>query len=341
MHSPTDVLAWPSNHFQQHLCESTRSTLLPSLSPDSAASHIIMSPSILITAATGELGKLIVDHLLTAGFPADHITVAVRSPAKVPSEWTAKGVKVQQIDYDAPASDWAQAASGIDRLLLISSSAHGPERQQQHRNVLEGAKLAGVKFIAYTSLLYCDSEYLSLAADHLATERYIKELGIAYAFLRHGWYTENFLRAAPGWKLAGVHVSAAPHAKFSPASRADYAAADAAVISAEKVDASAVYELAGDEVMTYDTLAEAAGKALGKEVKHLPLEREALVQKLQDNGLPPMWAVVLAGIDDAAEKTGGLFNDSKTISTLIGRPTTPWSKTITEALSANGTAGAA
>ena len=300
-----------------------------------------MSPTILVTAATGQLGQLVIASLLARGDPAHDITVAVRSLDKVPSEWTAKGIKTRQIDYNAPASEWAQAAEGIDRVLLISSSTTGPERQQQHRNILEGAKLAGVQFVAYTSVLYCDSEYLSLANDHLATERFIKDLGIPYALLRHGWYTENFLRAAPGWQHGGVHYSAAPHAKFSPASRADYAAADAAVISAAEVKDSAVYELAGDEAMTYDALADAAGKALGKSVKHEPLEREALVQKLQENGLPPMWAAVLAGIDDAAEQTGGLFNDSKTISTLIGRPTTPWSQTIAEALSGDVSAAGA
>ena len=282
----------------------------------------------MVTAATGQLGQLVIKSLLGRVAP-ETITVAVRSASKVPPEWTSKGIAVKEIDYNASSSEWAKATAGIKRLLLISSSANGPERQQQHRQILQGAKQAGVEFIAYTSILYCDKEYLSLAADHHVTEGVLAELGIPHALLRHGWYTENYLNSAEGWKH-GVHLSCAPTAKFSPAARADYAEADAAVVASGQ---AGTFELAGDEAMTYDALAETAGKALGKEVKHVALAQGEFAQKLQENGLPAMWANIFAGIDEAAQRTGGLYNESKTISKLIGRPTVSWSETITAALS--------
>lgn len=293
-----------------------------------------MTPRIAITAATGQLGQLVVPALLDRKFPPSSLTVAVRNADRVPKAWTAAGVNVVQIDYDAPQNEWKDALAGQDRLLLVSGLA--PHRAQQHETILRGAKDAGVSFVAYTGLLYADKKYLALADDHYATENVMEELaagesGWTYALLRHGWYTENLLGHADGWKH-GVHLSAAPTARISAASRQDYAEADAAIISSDTIEmgpgVKLVYELAGDEGITYDALVAAAGEKLGKEVKHVALGQDDLVKALEENGVPGPAAAFLTSVDVGCEQHGALFNDSKTLSKVIGRPTTPWKETI-------------
>lgn len=144
---------------------------------------------IAITGATGQLGQHVLENLLTT-VPAGQVVAIVRSPAKAES-LSQKGVVVRQADYSDEAALTA-ALQGVDKLLLISSSEVG-QRAVQHRNVINAAKAAGVKFIAYTSLLHADTSPLGLADEHIATEKMLADSGIAYALLRNGWYTENYL----------------------------------------------------------------------------------------------------------------------------------------------------
>ncbi|STR66025.1 NADPH:quinone oxidoreductase 2 [Klebsiella michiganensis] len=144
---------------------------------------------IAITGATGQLGQHVLENLLTT-VPAGQVVAIVRNPAKAES-LSQKGVVVRQADYSDEAALTA-ALQGVDKLLLISSSEVG-QRAVQHRNVINAAKAAGVKFIAYTSLLHADTSPLGLADEHIATEKMLADSGIAYALLRNGWYTENYL----------------------------------------------------------------------------------------------------------------------------------------------------
>lgn len=108
---------------------------------------------IAITGATGQLGQHVLENLLTT-VPAGQVVAIVRNPAKAES-LSQKGVVVRQADYSDEAALTA-ALQGVDKLLLISSSEVG-QRAVQHRNVINAAKAAGVKFIAYTSLLHADT----------------------------------------------------------------------------------------------------------------------------------------------------------------------------------------
>ena len=271
---------------------------------------------IAITGATGQLGQHVIESLLKT-VPASQIVAIVRNPAKA-TALSQLGITVRQADYSDEAA-FTTALQGIDKLLLISSSEVG-QRAPQHRNVINAAKAAHVKFIAYTSLLHADTSPLGLADEHVATEKMLAESGIAYALLRNGWYTENYLASAPAALEHGVFIGAAGEGKIASATRADYAAAAARVIS-EEGHAGKTYELAGDAGWTLSQLAAELAKQSGKKVVYQNLSEADFAAALKGFGLPAGLAEMLADSDVGASK-GGLFDDSHTLSKLIGRPTT-------------------
>ncbi|EOD3176100.1 SDR family oxidoreductase [Citrobacter freundii] len=271
---------------------------------------------IAITGATGQLGQHVIESLLKT-VPASQIVAIVRNPAKA-TALSQQGITVRQADYSDEAA-FTTALQGIDKLLLISSSEVG-QRAPQHRNVINAAKAAHVKFIAYTSLLHADTSPLGLADEHVATEQMLAESGIAYALLRNGWYTENYLASAPAALEHGVFIGAAGEGKIASATRADYAAAAARVIS-EDGHAGKTYELAGDAGWTLSQLAAELAKQSGKKVVYQNLSEADFAAALKGVGLPAGLANMLADSDTGASK-GGLFDDSHTLSKLIGRPTT-------------------
>ncbi|AYL78179.1 SDR family oxidoreductase [Citrobacter freundii] len=271
---------------------------------------------IAITGTTGQLGQHVIESLLKT-VPASQIVAIVRNPAKA-TALSQQGITVRQADYSDEAA-FTTALQGIDKLLLISSSEVG-QRAPQHRNVINAAKAAHVKFIAYTSLLHADTSPLGLADEHVATEQMLAESGIAYALLRNGWYTENYLASAPAALEHGVFIGAAGEGKIASATRADYAAAAARVIS-EDGHAGKTYELAGDAGWTLSQLAAELAKQSGKKVVYQNLSEADFAAALKGVGLPAGLADMLADSDTGASK-GGLFDDSHTLSKLIGRPTT-------------------
>ncbi|ELP5044154.1 SDR family oxidoreductase [Enterobacter ludwigii] len=277
---------------------------------------------IAITGATGQLGQLVIEQLLNT-VPANQIVAIVRNPAKAEA-LSQQGITVRQGDY-ADESTMTSALKGVEKLLLISSSEVG-QRAIQHQNVINAAKAAGVKFIAYTSLLHADKSPLGLHVEHVATEKALAESGIPYALLRNGWYTENYLASAPPALEHGVFIGAAGEGKIASATRTDYAAAAARVISGDG-HAGNVYELAGDHAWTLSELAAELSKQSGKNVTYQNMSEADFAAALKGVGLPAGLADMLADSDVGASK-GGLFDDSHTLSKLIGRPTTPLSESI-------------
>jgi len=277
---------------------------------------------IAITGATGQLGQLVIAALLKS-VPASQIVAVVRNPAKADA-LAQQGIVVRQGDYGDEAA-LTRALDGVEKLLLISSSEVG-QRAVQHRNVINAAKAAGVGFIAYTSVLHADTSPLGLAAEHIETENMLAASGIPYALLRNGWYSENYLASAPPALEHGVFLGAAGNGKIASATREDYAAAAAKVIS-EEGHAGKVYELAGDTAWTLSELAAELSKQSGKNVVYQNLSEADYASALRGVGLPDAFASLLADSDTGASK-GGLFDDSHTLSKLIGRPTTPLADSI-------------
>ncbi|HDG1675865.1 SDR family oxidoreductase [Kluyvera ascorbata] len=277
---------------------------------------------IAITGATGQLGQHVIANLLNTT-AANQLVAVVRNPAKAEA-LSQKGIVVRQADYGDEAA-LTKALQGVDKLLIISSSEVG-QRAPQHRNIINAAKAAGVKFIAYTSLLHADKSPLGLHVEHVETEKMLADSGIPYALLRNGWYTENYLASAPAALEHGVFIGAAGEGKIASATRADYAAAAARVI-AEEGHAGKVYELAGDHGWTLGELAAELAKQSGKKVVYQNLSQADFAAALKSVGLPAGLADMLADSDVGASK-GGLFDDSHTLSKLIGRPTTPLAESV-------------
>ena len=283
-------------------------------------------PRILVTGASGQLGRLVIDALLDR-VPAASIAAVVRD-RKAVGALAARGVQVHEADYTKP--DTLDAAfAGVDRLLLISSSEVG-QRVAQHRNVIDAAKRAGVKLIAYTSVLHADVSPLGLADEHRQTEAALRASGVPFALLRNGWYTENYAASIPPALAHGAFLGSAGEGRIASASRADYAAAAAAVLTADDAGGH-VYELAGDYAYTLTEFAAAIAHRSGKPVVYKNLPEADFKGALLAAGLPESLAALVADSDAAAAK-GALFDDSHQLSRLIGRPTTPFATTVAAAL---------
>ncbi|MHC2993342.1 NmrA family transcriptional regulator [Pontibacter sp. HJ8] len=276
-----------------------------------------------ITGATGQLGRIVVNKLKEK-VSADTIVALVRSKQKAAD----LGVESQEADYDK-SETLLKALQGIDTLLLISSSEIG-KREQQHKNVLEAAKQSGVKQIVYTSLLHADTTSLSIASEHVATEAALKESGISYTILRNGWYNENYAGSIPGAIAGGALIGSAGEGKVSSATREDYAEAAVVTLMSEGHEGK-TYELAGDEAYTLSELAAEVSKQIGKDIPYNNLPEAEYAGILTSFGLPDGLAQAIAGWDVATSR-GDLFDDSRQLSRLIKRPTTPMSKTVAEIL---------
>lgn len=266
-----------------------------------------------ITGATGQLGQLVVQNLKERNTGAT-IVALVRDSNKAAS----LGVEARVFDYNRPET-LAEALKGIDKLLLISGNEIG-NRTAQHKNVIEAAKNAGSKLIAYTSLLHADKSSLVLAGEHLETETLLKESGIPYVILRHGWYTENYVSGLGGVVEHGTFYGSAGDGKIASASRADFAIVDAEVLVTDGHEGK-TYELAGDEIFTLSDFTKTLSEVAGKEVNYQNLPVEEYAKVLEGVGLPEDVAQFYAGTHIGTEK-GDLFDDSKTLSKLIGKPTT-------------------
>lgn len=284
---------------------------------------------IAVTGAAGQLGRLVIAELLKTT-PAGEIIAIVRRPEAV-ADLAAQGVAVRYGDYDK-ADTLALALDGVERLLLISGSEVG-KRAPQHRAVIDAAKSAGVKFIAYTSILGAPASPLGLAVEHRATEEALAASGIPHALLRHGWYAENAAMGVAPAIEHGAVIGCAGDGKISYASRADYAAADARVITGAIPASVDVYELAGDEGVSHAEFAAILAAAAGKPVAYVNMTQAEHAAALQGAGLPDWLAGMLAD-SDAGAGEGALFDGSKALSALIGRPTTPFASTIAAAIPA-------
>jgi NAD(P)H dehydrogenase (quinone) len=281
---------------------------------------------IIVTAATGQLGRLVIANLLKTT-PAAQIVAAVRDPAKA-ADLAAQGVQVRRADYSDPASLDA-ALAGATKVLLISSNALG-NRVAQHRNVIDAAARAKVGLLAYTSVLHADRSTLGLAGEHRETEDALRASGVPYSLLRNGWYVENHTGGLSGAVAHGALAGAAGEGRISAAARADYAEAAAAVLSSTG-PVEQVYELAGDTGFTLAELAAEVSRQTGKDIPFHNLPQADYHEMLIGLGLPAPLADLIAD-SDAQAAQGALFDDSRTLGKLIGHPTISLAAAVKAAL---------
>lgn len=282
--------------------------------------------TIAVTGATGQLGRLAIAALRARG-------VTPIALARDPGKAADLGVPVRTFDYTK--ADPA-ALQGVSTLVLISSNDF-KDRAGQHAAAIEAARAAGVRRIVYTSILKGDASPLILAQDHTATEAALSASGLATTILRNGWYTENYTGSLGGAIAAGGMIGSFGSGRISTAARLDYAEA-IAVVASEPGHAGKVYELAGDSAYTMADMAAEVSRLTGKAIPYNSLPPEVYSGILQGFGLPETLCTALADADHHGA-TGALFDDSRTLSTLIGRPTTPMAVTVAEAIAAQGSGG--
>ncbi|WP_374775353.1 SDR family oxidoreductase [Streptomyces sp. NBC_01310] len=283
--------------------------------------------SIVVTAATGALGRLVVEELLER-VPADRVAAVVRNEEKA-ADLAARGVDVRVADYDDPTALAAAFRAG-DRVLLISGNEIG-RRVAQHTAVLGAAQAAGVAQLAYTGILGGPEADFDLAAEHTATEQAILDSGIPYTFLRNGWYHENYTRNLPTVLGHGAVVASSGEGRVASAARADYAAAAAVVLTTEG-HLNRVYELSGDTAWSLTEYTAEVSAQSGKEIAYTEVPADEHLSILTGAGVPEGFAAILVDVD-AAIARGRLAHTSGDLSRLIGRPTTPVAEAIGAALS--------
>ena len=274
--------------------------------------------SIVIAGATGQLGRLVVGELLQRGVPAREIVAGGRSAEQL-EDLAGLGVRTASVDYNDPASLDSALSEG-DTLLLISGNDI-QNRTAQHENVIDAAVRAKVAHILYTSVLAADSTPIILAPDHVKAEEYIRASGLPFTFLRNGWYTENYAAALATARETGTLLGSAGEGRVASATRADYAAAIAAVLTTPGHEGR-VYELSGDYAWTYEELAAAFSTVLGRTVSYDSVSSAEHASALEAAGLDPATAGFLAALD------GNIREDALALTTgdlarLAGRPTTP------------------
>lgn len=269
-----------------------------------------------VTGASGQLGRLVIDSLLKTVQPSS-IVALVRNPSKV-QDLAAKGVQVRQADYTDP-SVWPAALQGVKRLLLISGMDIG-QRVAQHKVVIDAAKAAQIELLAYTSVLHADRSALFLAQEHRETEVLINASGIPHTLLRNGWYTENYLGSIQAALQYGAVFGAAGEGKITSATRAEYAEAAAVVLTSPLEQVQPIYELAGDQAYTLAELASELSRQAGKPIVYNNLSESDYTAMLVKVGLPEGFAAIIAQSDVAASQ-GALFDQTQTLSRLIGHST--------------------
>lgn len=276
--------------------------------------------TLLITGASGHLGRRVAELLLEAG--QHRIVLATRTPAKL-ADLAARGAIVRAADFDDPAS-LATAFAGVDRLLLVSTDVldQPGRRLAQHRAAITAAAAAGVRHLVYTSLLNAvPGSVMSLAPDHAQTEQALASSLLTWTVLRNNLYADNLL-ASLGFAVAtGQLHTASGDGAISYITREDCArAAAAALASADATNRT--LDLTGPAALTANEIAALTAQITGRTITHVPVPADGLRAALTRAGLPPGLVEGLVTFDLAAAR-GELRTVSPTVTQLTGRaPTT-------------------
>jgi NAD(P)H dehydrogenase (quinone) len=287
--------------------------------------------TIVVTGATGQYGRLVVEALLKSGVPPHDIVATGRDLSRI-GDLADQGVLVRSADYNDPATLLA-AFEGADRALLVPGNDVG-QRVPQHHNVITAAKKAGVSLLAYASIANADHTGMSIAADHRATEEALAGSDVPYVLLRNSWYLENYTAQLAAYLEHGVLLGSAGDGRVSAATRADYAEAAAAVLLRD-AQAGSVYELGGDQPFTLTELAAEISEATGREVTYRNLGTDEHTQALITAGIPEPYAAALADSDLGIAR-GDLLVTTGDLAQLISRPITSMREAVHTAASAIG-----
>ncbi len=276
---------------------------------------------ILVTGASGNYGKATIDFLLKKGIPANSISGLVRNEDKV-EDLKAKGINLRIGDYDN-YDTLIEAFKGVEKLLLISGSDVA-NRGQQHKNVVNAAKAAGVKHILYTSFERKNDTETSpiyfLAKSHIETEEFIKESGLTYTIFRNNLYLD-VLPMFFGEKVltTGIFLPAGD-AKSAYALRSDMSEATANVLTSTGHD-NKVYSLNNTENVSLQEIAQDLSEIVGKEISYVSPSKDVYTETLTKAGVPAQYIGMFSDFAEAIKQ--GEFSAEKTdLENLLGRKPT-------------------
>jgi NAD(P)H dehydrogenase (quinone) len=279
-------------------------------------------PTYAVTGTTGHLGPLVVRELLARGVPAADVVALARTPEKAAD----LGVPVRRADYSDTAT-LTEALTGVDVLLLVSGSEVG-RRVAQHTAVIEAAKTAGVRRVAYTSIANADHSTNPLQPEHKATEDVLRASGLPFTIFRNNWYLENYTGQVPQYLATGEVLGIDGGARIGAATRADMAAATTAALLDEGT-AGATFELSGPPI-TLAGLAEAVTDVTGTKVAYRDVTPEELTAILRGTGLDDGTAGFVVALEESVAR-GDLDVRGDDLERLLGRPAT----TLADALRAD------
>jgi NAD(P)H dehydrogenase (quinone) len=239
--------------------------------------------SIVITGASGHLGRGVVEELLDQVDPAELILVT-RTPDAL-TDYAARGAQVRAGDFDDPSS-LADAFAGGERLLLISTDALG-RRIAQHHAAIDAAVAAGIGFIAYTSIVNpVEANPAAVVPEHSATEEKLRESAVEWAFLRPSIYADLEAGNLAAALATGKLVTNGGPGRVAYVARADLAAAAAAVIAGGD-HAGKAYDITGPELLDADARGATFAELTGKPVEVVQVDDEAYAAGLAEaTGLP-------------------------------------------------------
>ena len=272
---------------------------------------------ILVTGASGHLGRLVIKHLIDSQTiqPSD-IVAGSRDPAKL-ADLQALGVEARRVDFDDQASLTA-AFAGIDRLLIISTDELGMpgKRLTQHTAAVNAAKAAGVGRLLYTSMPQPDDSLITFSGDHLGTEMAIKASGLAYTLFRNGWYMENLFMSLPQALAGGTWYTSAGTGRIAHIAREDIARAIAAGLAHPAAE-SVTYTLTGETAYTTEEIAALVRDITGKPLAVVNLSDEQLSQGMAAAGVPAPFIPTFVSFD-ANTREGKIAMVSPDAETLSG-----------------------
>ena len=271
---------------------------------------------IVVTGATGQLGRGIVEALL-ARLPTGDIAVSVREPAKA-ADIAGRGVQVRKGDFADPES-LKTAFAGVEQVLLISADKLGEEALNLHRTAIAAARAAGVHRLLYTSHMGARHGSSFAPADqHARTEDDLAASGLAFAALRHGFYAESCLQIiGDGLKAGELRVP--EDGPVSWTARADLAEADAIILAGNGVPYGITPPLTAANAVTMADIAATASEVSGREIRHVTVTDDAWRDARVSAGMPPFYADMLLGTFRAARR-GDFGATDPTLGKLLGRP---------------------
>ncbi len=271
---------------------------------------------IIVTGATGQLGRSIVERLLER-LPADQIGLSVRDPAKAEA-FSARGVRVRPGNFDDPTS-LHHAFEDATQVLIVSSNSTGKPLLRQHRTAIQAARDVGARRILYTSHMGANpASPFAPMPDHAATEALLQSSGVAFTSLRNGFYADSALMLM-GQALETGALVAPEDGPVSWTTHADLADATAALLADEGHLDGITPPLTGPAALTLADLAGIASDLSGRTIQRVTVTDEEYRVNMVAHGVPAAAADMLLGLF-AASRQGEFAAVDPTLAGLLGRP---------------------